>query len=141
MSTKNDTSWQIFKDVSSGDILRISPKQRICDIISDILNITTSWWLQKPLISWSNRVSSQVLILLPERLISKHRIYDYQQFAHASGDRNLVTFTCSSQPLIEPLNGRITSGRCQRCHVQTRANRGTASPYSAAPFVFSAIAI
>jgi hypothetical protein len=61
----------------------------------------------KVLIRWSNRVSSQVLILLPECLVAKHRIYDYQQLPHESSDRNLVTFTCSSQALIEPLNGRI----------------------------------
>jgi len=72
---------------------------------------------------WSNRVSSQVLILLPERLVTKHRIYDYQKLAHAGSGRNLMTFTGSNQPLIEPFNGRITSDRCQCCHVQTTTFR------------------
>jgi hypothetical protein len=41
----------------------------------DISGIWMNWILP---ISWSNRVSSQVLILLPERLIAKHGIGDYR---------------------------------------------------------------
>ena len=108
----------------------------------DLQNDVRIFWRHpKVPISLSNRVWSQVLILLPERLVAKHRIYDYQQFAHAGGGRNLMTFTGSNQPLIKPLNGRITSDRCQRGHVQTRANCCTPSPYSAASLEFSAIAI
>jgi len=61
---------------------------------------------------------------MPKRLVAKHRIYDYQQFAHAGGGGNLMTFAGSNQPLIKPLNGRITSDCGHRCHVQTSVFQG-----------------
>ena len=54
--------------------MRISLKRASYDIISAFDDITT---MKKHLISWSNRVSSQVLILLAERLVAEHRIYNY----------------------------------------------------------------
>ena len=80
-------------------------------------------------ICWSNRVLSELIILLPKRLVAEHCIWDYQQLTHTTGGGNLMAFSCSSQPLIEPLNGRITLDSGHLCHVQTRANRTTASHF------------
>ena len=76
-NTKSHQIWTLFlrhwfaRTAHIGDIKQISKKFRI-------------WYLP---FCWSNRVRSQVLILLPERLVAKHCIYNYQQFPHTGGGR------------------------------------------------------
>ena len=68
---------------------------------------------------------------VPRSPVPEHGVEDRQQLVHTRGERNLWRLARFHQPLIEPLDHRVASHRCDRWHVEGRSHLRTTAPTGA----------